>query len=155
DTAIRETIVTARRQGVARATISSSRGSGDAEVWVVQPLSRRGVDDGCLVAVFDVSRLLPGILRQTGMERPKVVLRDGTRVLFESAEISSGYEQGLAESADLGFANLEWTVTVVPTQRWADRQRSALPDVTLGAGILFSLLLTATLRLGAWARDSY
>jgi sensor domain CHASE-containing protein len=152
---VRETMLAARQQQTALATILIKPTNGDTEVWLMQPLLNAGVDDGCMLAVLDLTRLMPSILERAAMQGQTITLGDHERVLYESPAIADGYDAGLSQSVDLKFANLNWTATAVPSRRWVDSQRSALPDLTLGAGVLFSLLLTIMLRLAVWARDSY
>ncbi len=68
DRSLRETIAEARRQQMALAIyIRATDPAPHIDVWICQPVLKSGVDDGCLLAVFDLRYLLPEILRRTPM----------------------------------------------------------------------------------------
>ena len=125
------------------------------KVWLCQPLWRNATYDGCLVAVFNLPQLMLQIAREIHLDGQLLSVRDGQNTLFESRRKTDDTEPLFTQTAELAIANSTWTLTDVPARQWVTQQHGWLSETVLGAGLLFSLLSTATLQLAVWARENY
>ena len=151
---VRELIKRSRRQQAVLAVGLIEGSTQVAKVWLCAPVISNGNDDGCLLAEIDMRGLMSAILQRTPTEGQFFAIRDRQLVLFDNAHIPGQDRAQLSETAELPFANLRWTFTDTPSRAWLASQRSLLPTVILGAGVLLAILLAASLQLAVWARSN-
>ena len=69
NSSLREMIHLARQEQVARAMILTSGSPPVSKVWLCEPVSKAGTDDGCLLAIFDLNRQMSQITAPRAHDR--------------------------------------------------------------------------------------
>jgi two-component system sensor histidine kinase/response regulator len=122
--------------------------------WLCVPVSKRGVNDGWLIADLDMDGLINKVLGRLRMSGQIVTIREDGVVVYHT---SSGLDRGdtsLMRTADIPFANVMLTFTGFPTRAWVAKRQEWLPQAVLGGGLTVSILLAVALQLASWSRES-
>ncbi len=151
---LRETIQRARRQRIASAVVLLTGPGREPKVWLCEPTLKNEKDDGCLLAVIDLRRLMAPVLQRMPLTGQSLTIRGDQIVLYESDPIPGVEFTKFAQTAELPFANLIWTLIDTPSQAWVASQRSPMTTVIFGAGLLLSLLLIISMQMVVWAHRS-
>ncbi|MBN2580364.1 MAG: response regulator [Pirellulales bacterium] len=125
------------------------------KLWLCIPLAPQGIDDGCLFASIDLQPLMNGIFHHSNLAGQIITISDGAKQLYTNGEDASQGNAALSQKTGIRFANSVLTLTDLPHQSWINQQRSWLPEITFGAGLALSILLTATLQLAVRTRENF
>src|SRR5262249_41587454 len=105
--------------------------------------------------LFDLERLMRSVMQDVSVQGQHVTISYQSAVLFDLGHPEDALEPSLAHEAQLAFADLKLRLKDVPTHEWVAQQQSWLPEVTLCAGLLVSLLTAVSLQLVVVARNNY
>lgn len=103
--------------------------------------------DGYLVAILEVEQLLNHLLYRLPIEYLNLIITDGKEAIFERTQSDAlDTERHLSTQLQLGN-NQSFYLHTYPGNSMAQRYRTAVPSITLIAGLLASLLLCYALWL--------
>lgn len=119
-------------------------GDGTAQWAVVHAVYAKDKLRGYVVSFFDSKRAIEDNLGDVGgLGFSFAVVADQQE--FTLAQVNREYEQRWAITSEVPLPGVKWHVRVWPNPNIMHRIRSILPDMTLGVGLVLSLLAFLTL----------
>ncbi len=128
DGKLRDTILRARRRHIATAVVLLTGTAREPKVWLCEPTLKGTKDDGCLLAVFDLRRLMFQVLRRMPLPGQHLEIRNQHIVLYESDPIAGIETSKFAQTAELPFANLTWTLADAPVESLGGQPAESATD---------------------------
>jgi signal transduction histidine kinase/CheY-like chemotaxis protein len=116
------------------------------EVGLLVPVQVPGLQ-GLFLATFDVREVMAPLARPAARGYSVEITCRGRPVYRRLFEDRAGERWSRRFDVDT-VGEVPWQVRLEPTSRWLAAQRTGLPELALGAGVLVAVLLTLTLRLG-------
>jgi signal transduction histidine kinase/ActR/RegA family two-component response regulator len=122
------------------------KGSGSGTLIAIAPVRYRGRDDGFLVTVISVERIVDLALRDASVEGYAVRVRGATGVLYETPAATPA--RGIRPAhAPIEERDLRWDVAVAPSGAVVTAMDSRLPTIVACVGLVLTMLLTWSLRM--------
>ncbi len=129
----------------------SGPGSGSGSLMAILPLHRNARDDGYLVGVIAVGRIVESARRDSMARGYAVRVRSGDSLLYDSGPLDWG-EKPRTARVPLEADGLRWVVEVTPSRAVLASLDSRLPAIVGFVGGLVTLLLVWSLRMVQVAR---
>jgi PAS domain S-box-containing protein len=110
--------------------------------------------NGFVISVFRTQLLLDTILDKNLTQKYNVAIFDGSEQIYASHQeaINSQRQTRWTHNSEIKIDNVTWSVRVSPTAALLAQQRSPLPDVVLGSGLLTAVLLASFVYLNQKSR---
>ncbi|HEY6123510.1 MAG TPA: CHASE domain-containing protein, partial [Steroidobacteraceae bacterium] len=110
------------------------------------PVQRDGRFDGFIAGQFSIEHLFNGSVdARLSTDYAISILREGNTI-FANSRGESPLMRELATERPLRVGSQEWTLRMVPTPDFVERQKSGLPMLVLGAGLLVAALAALSVR---------
>ena len=136
-------------------TQSQSASSSPNAIWLSIPLSINKKDDGCFLITVNLQRIMANILDHSPLEGQIITIDQSNDVIYANRLDLTGGNPALRQTAEVPFFDSAWTLYDTPTKKWVSQQRSWLPEMTLGTGILLSILVMIVIQLVLKTRNTY
>ncbi len=96
--------------------------------------------DGMIVGIYDLSKLLKKILLLENQNDFHINIMDGERLVFEDDNVSAKFKTE-SPVQSISLFDREWVMSISPTQRFIDQNKSALSNIAFMSGLLFALMV--------------
>ncbi|NWO05721.1 MAG: EAL domain-containing protein [Alteromonadaceae bacterium] len=119
---------------------------GGKGMVIYHPVGAGDNNNGFIAGVFRMETLAQQLLTSRMLEQFQVIIRYGEDSVYQlnaSADITPGFSQTLA----VDLPNLDWRLTLRPSQSWVAAQRSNWPNVTFISLLLMGVLTSLTTLL--------
>lgn len=126
-------------------------GQGSKGFIVLVPLWQAQVFEGFMAGIFAFQDLL-GTLLKTIAPGYAIVIFDGTEEVYRRGPIGEQDEREWGQETIIEPYGLTWRARVWPLTEELHTKRSALPEVTLGAGLVMTALLAWMVALAQTSR---
>ena len=107
---------------------------------------------GIIVGVFRVQELLDTILHEEVAPRYSIALFDGEEKIYSRPDSNSRHQRKWGQETTIELYGVTWRMQVWPRSELLAGARSALPQLTLGMGLLMAILLALAVNLAQTAR---
>ena len=107
---------------------------------------------GIIVGVFRVQELLDTILHEQVAPRYSIALFDGEEKIYSRPDSNSRHQRKWGQETTIELYGVTWRMQVWPRPELLAGTRSALPQLTLGMGLLMAILLALEVNLAQTAR---
>ena len=107
---------------------------------------------GIMVGVFRVQELLDTILHEQVAPRYSIALFDGEEKIYSRPDSNSRHQRKWGQETTIELYGVTWRMQVWPRSELLAGARSALPQLTLGMGLLMAILLALAVNLAQTAR---
>ena len=124
-----------------------AQGGEGFQVYV--PMYEQGAFRGFMLGVFHVPQLLDAILSEDGLAGHGIAVFDGGTLIYHRGNGSEQHVAARGREATISQPGLQWRLVVWPTPEFLSQHHSLIPAATLLIGLLFTGLLTLTLRSGS------
>lgn len=142
---------TVKEQETVIVTPASHLTSVGKVLLVCVPLVQGEISEGFVVGVFAFQELLDSILENIALGY-SLALFDGTEEVYRRDSSDGHTEATWGQEIFVDPYGVTWRVRVWPLPTELATQRSALPEVTLGVGLVMSVFLGWTVALARMAR---
>ncbi|HYJ40797.1 MAG TPA: CHASE domain-containing protein, partial [Steroidobacteraceae bacterium] len=143
------------REGALRAAAETSRElltapmqtrQGYAGFTAYLPVRREGRPDGFIAGLFSVPNLFNGAVETRLSGDYAISIQFGGATVYANSRGDSPLTRGLATEKDLRIGGRTWKLRMTPTPDFVERQKSGLPLLVLGAGLLVAALAALSVR---------
>ena len=107
---------------------------------------------GIIVGVFRVQELLDTILHEEVAPRYSIALFDGEEQIYSRPDSNRRHQKKWGQETTIELYGVTWRMQVWPRSELLAGARSALPQLTLGMGLLMAILLALAVNLAQTAR---
>ena len=107
---------------------------------------------GIIVGVFRVQELLDTILHEQVAPRYSIALFDGEEKIYSRPDSNRQHLKKWGQETTIELYGVTWRMQVWPRPELLAGTRSALPQLTLGMGLLMAILLALEVNLAQTAR---
>ena len=107
---------------------------------------------GIIVGVFRVQELLDTILHEQVAPRYSIALFDGEEKIYSRPDSNRRHLKKWGQETTIELYGVTWRMQVWPRPELLAGTRSALPQLTLGMGLLMAILLALEVNLAQTAR---
>ena len=107
---------------------------------------------GIIVGVFRVQELLDTILHEQVAPRYSIALFDGEEKIYSRPDSNQQHLKKWGQETTIELYGVTWRMQVWPRPELLAGTRSALPQLTLGMGLLMAILLALEVNLAQTAR---
>jgi len=111
------------------------------------PLKKSGKPDGCIAAKISIAALLTDAMRDVIADEYAVEARYQNQLVFQLNTHLVQSSNALREQIYIDLPDVSLLLNITPTISASEKIRSALPEIGLLAGIIFSGLLGYTIHL--------
>jgi len=148
---VRRMFEAARDRDTVTVTPAIKLASGDQGFMVCVPLTRGQSFEGFIVSLFSFQDLLDAILKNIAPGYA-IALFAGTEEVYRRDPSGGQTEAQWGQETAVDPYGVTWRVRVWPLLEELSLKQSALPEMTLSAGFLMSILLVWTVALAQTAR---
>ena len=116
------------------------------------PLRNGGRFDGFIAGLFSIEDLFNGAVDARLSGNYTISIASRGSIVFANSRGDSPLTRDLASAATVRIGDRAWTLSLVPTPDFVERQKSGLPMLVLGAGLLVAALAALSVRYALISR---
>ena len=97
--------------------------------------------DGFILGVFRIQSLCDTLLDNNVAPGYELALFDGDQEIYRRSHLNNQLEKQWVQQTEVNLYGVTWTIKVWPTSRLLEKEKSLLPQLVLGGGLVIAVLL--------------
>ena len=110
------------------------------------PVHKNGKFDGCISAAFDSQQYISNLLSKDILTNFSISLSQDNRQFFGYMLSGADENAGKINTLPIHLQGNDWVIKIVPSKAFLKAHESGLANVSIGIGLLISLLLSLSVR---------